>query len=426
VSILHEALQKRKHKEAAKAPLGPLPDSRMTQRRRWILISASGAAATAILAGFFFYGVWKEFRAPRLTMDLTTPLPQVTPLKEPKEVPAGNQEAPAGNTSRIEEKREVLEKDGPKNSETGLSASGTTISPQKTPSPIESKLPVREKLESTRSTKPQTDSTNSKIPKETTDQSPTGAMVESSHGPGAGSEQGPAHPDSLTTSSAVEIPEKTVRETPDLDKTPATEAFLEVAHRYLKENRPDMALAIYDQIARSDTENLDAALGQAVASGMSGDWALCKKRLEALSLKHPENPNVWLNLGMAFLRLSQTDEALGALERAEGCGANRFWVLFYRAGALRIKGDLEGALSAYQLAHEMQPDHLELTWNLALALDKAGRYREAASQYQALLSKSELSQTDRMALRQRLEQLESITFFQSGEKKGLPEESMKR
>ena len=71
----------------------------------------------------------------------------------------------------------------------------------------------------------------------------------------------------------------------------------------------------------------------------------------------------------------------------------------------------------------MQPDHLELTWNLALALDKAGRYREAASQYQALLSKSELSQTDRMALRQRLEQLESITFFQSGEKKGLPEES---
>ncbi len=426
MSILHEALQKRKQKEAAKAPLSPLPDSRRAQRRRWIFISAAGAAATSILALFFFYGVWKESRAPKLTVDLSTPLPQVTPLQEPKEAPAGNREALSGNDHPIEEKREASAKDGSQNSENGPPASGTAFSPQKTPPPIESKPPVREKPEPTHSTKPRTDSTTSKIPKETTGRSPTGAMAQSSRGPGAGSEQGPALPDSSATPSAGEIPEKRVSKAPNLDKTPAVEAFLEVANRYLKENRPDMALSIYDQIARSDTENIDAALGQAIASGMSGNWALCKNRLEALSRKYPENPNVWLNLGMAFLRLSQTDDALGALERAERNGADRFWVLFYRAGALRIKGDLEGALSAYQLAHEMQPDHLELKWNMALALDRAGRYREAASQYQALLSKSELSQTDRMALRQRLEQLESSTFFQSGEKKGLPEESKER
>ncbi len=438
MSILHEALQKRKQKGMVKVPLSSKGDSSKTQRRYWIYIMTGAASITVVLAWFFLYSLWKEMNTPRLAADLSVPPSQIAPQQQEEEYPKKIEGPTSRKDSDVPESAERSSSDNLKRQEGRLSDPTTDVIVPAT-HPLKIQPSISTGLTSGKTKKTEINAAIQTLPGKPTKEVVSEVSAGPSKGPGtesrpvlaspgapltAGSEPVPTPQKTPSTASDAETVEKAVEQ--NEKKIQSTEAFLEAARRYLKEKKPDMARAIYEQIIKKDPENLEADLGLALALGMNGEWALCKKRLVELGREHPENPRVWLNLGLASLRLHQTEEALSALAKADGTGAEAFWVLFYRGSALKVKGDLEGALSAYQLAHEMQPHHFELKWNRALALDEAGRYQEAASQYQALLKGDQLSKKDRMALRQRLELLEGILPFVPGEQKGATKEPGKQ
>lgn len=76
---------------------------------------------------------------------------------------------------------------------------------------------------------------------------------------------------------------------------------------------------------------------------------------------------------------------------AEGLSAERkaairrFWEVYRRAVDLRLKGDADGAVAAYEEALELDPDHEDALYNLGNAAFDSGQYSVAEDAWRRLL-----------------------------------------
>jgi tetratricopeptide (TPR) repeat protein len=93
---------------------------------------------------------------------------------------------------------------------------------------------------------------------------------------------------------------------------------------------------------------------------------------------HPDRADALQNLAILELRSGRTAEARSCLEAAIKAAPSAD--LYYNLGNLHLKSpNLDAAISAYRQALAYEPRHTEARFNLALALDRAGRRAEAVA-----------------------------------------------
>jgi tetratricopeptide (TPR) repeat protein len=98
-----------------------------------------------------------------------------------------------------------------------------------------------------------------------------------------------------------------------------------------------------------------------------------------------KNPNSWLghnNLGLAFLRKEQRDEAFMHFQKSLEINPNYVEARSNLGLTLFQKGQLDEAVAQYQKALEIDPNSLVTHANLGNALFKKRQLREAIAQYQ--------------------------------------------
>jgi tetratricopeptide (TPR) repeat protein len=104
----------------------------------------------------------------------------------------------------------------------------------------------------------------------------------------------------------------------------------------------------------------------------------------ALLERCPHVGFLWKLYGAALLR--QGGDALPILQRAIQLLPDDADTHSDLGTALRLRGDLAGAVAHYQRALELRPDHLAAMAELANALQLCGRYPEAAATYRRVLN----------------------------------------
>ena len=76
--------------------------------------------------------------------------------------------------------------------------------------------------------------------------------------------------------------------------------------------------------------------------------------------------------------LGSREEAGGTARDARMERIRSFWELYNQAAAARMRGDFESAALGYQKALELDPEHQDSLFYLAVSLEESGRYDEAA------------------------------------------------
>lgn len=93
---------------------------------------------------------------------------------------------------------------------------------------------------------------------------------------------------------------------------------------------------------------------------------------------HPDRADALQNLAVLELRAGRLDEARSRLEAAIKAAPSAD--LYYNLGNVLLKGpSADPAIAAYRRALEYQPHHEEARFNLALALERAGKRAEAVA-----------------------------------------------
>src|SRR5262249_23878756 len=84
----------------------------------------------------------------------------------------------------------------------------------------------------------------------------------------------------------------------------------------------------------------------------------------------PLNPDLQMNMGLTFAQNEEWDKAEKAFQSAynlsKGDSERQFMALFNLGVAKGQKGDIDGALQAYQAALDIEPESLEVKTNIEL------------------------------------------------------------
>jgi len=129
-----------------------------------------------------------------------------------------------------------------------------------------------------------------------------------------------------------------------------------------------------------------AAVGTASDLLFRGENQLAVQMFEKLTLEKPDDLRVLTKLGIGYLRLGRTAEALVVLREAERLYPDHHKVHLQLASALQLSGDSQGALEQIDRAIELKPELALSHARRGTILKQAGRLREAAESFrQALL-----------------------------------------
>lgn len=193
-----------------------------------------------------------------------------------------------------------------------------------------------------------------------------------------------------------------------------------VSHTYLWKNRPDQALPLLEEIVRrrpwedrflqqlascyfqggylAQTERLLCAISDGQEPDTAGGkllWARVKLArgdlggaLQALleaEKAAPQNASIYLQLGDAYLRLAQLQNAIGAFQKAIALDEDNARAFFGLSTAYRRLGDnqqtLDCALRAVSLLHRLPVAH----FNLGVALARSGDNERARLAFETAL-----------------------------------------
>ena len=91
----------------------------------------------------------------------------------------------------------------------------------------------------------------------------------------------------------------------------------------------------------------------------------------------PENVVLLNEMGVTLIRLSRTDDAIGAFTRAVASEPTYFRAYYNRAVAYQRDGDLTHAAADYEQAIRLHPNHFESQYNLGLLKMRQGDYAAA-------------------------------------------------
>ena len=201
----------------------------------------------------------------------------------------------------------------------------------------------------------------------------------------------------------------------------ALQVYLEGQHLYLRQSKPEEALALFEQALRIDP---DFALASVAAAKIhqsqgrsaraeeyslhaferveslplrtrfdvelafySGRWATLGRAIESydLGLKvYPDQPGWRNNLARRLAFFERYDEALEEFQRAIDSGVG-FWGNFYGAANVHAAlGDFETGHRLLEEALAAEPEHWLLRYAMAWHLTEWGRYDEASTLFKAL------------------------------------------
>ncbi len=171
------------------------------------------------------------------------------------------------------------------------------------------------------------------------------------------------------------------------------------AHAALAAEDMARAVALYEAILGREPHNTRALFGLAVAQQRLGRDRAARATYEALLAREPNNMRALGNL-LDLIGRTDPEEALRRLTRLQQRYPAAPAIQARRARLLAATGALDLALAAQARAVRLAPRRLSYRLNYAILLDRAGRLREAARAYGAVLHLARTEGADSMAMDQ--------------------------
>jgi len=128
--------------------------------------------------------------------------------------------------------------------------------------------------------------------------------------------------------------------------TPANRAALATA--YLKNNQPDKALPLVDQMLASNLNDFDIRMLRGRIVRDQRKFAEAAQDFQLAAKLKPDSPQAWSELAVSLVLAENFEPALAALDKVAALGAEKPGHVYWRALVLDKINDRKGALSNYQ------------------------------------------------------------------------------
>lgn len=148
---------------------------------------------------------------------------------------------------------------------------------------------------------------------------------------------------------------------PDFSDNESFGAALNASARLLSANRPGEAIPILERLSEQHPNNPDVIMNLGGAYILQRRWNKAVSLLEVGVKAHPANASMWSNLAAAYLgRLEtagpqQQQRAIAAYERAVQIDPKTPNVHYHLGLIYKERGDLIHALAHFERAHEVNP-----------------------------------------------------------------------
>ncbi len=181
----------------------------------------------------------------------------------------------------------------------------------------------------------------------------------------------------------------------------AESVYAKLAITYVWLGQLEKAEAALEGFEETDELNTLLAFGRLASSRQR--WSEARGWFERAQETDPNNPTVKLNLGMVALTDGRVADAEKYLAEAVA-GLPGSFEGWNALGVARVRqGDVEGAVAAWERAHQLDPGVVDLLFNLGLAHAQAGRLSVAADYLETYASSAEGPQRERaLAMAQNL------------------------
>jgi arylsulfatase A-like enzyme/Flp pilus assembly protein TadD len=161
-------------------------------------------------------------------------------------------------------------------------------------------------------------------------------------------------------------------------------AKLAMTHLWIGEL--DMAEEVLRGAEETEDLNMLLAFGRLAEARQSRSEA--RAWFERAQAVDPTNPNVKLHMGIAVLTEGNLGKARQLLEEAVAGIPDSFAGWNALGMVVAQQGDPSGAISAWQRAQEINPEFVDLYFNLGLAYAQAGRLSQALESLESYLSRA--------------------------------------
>jgi tetratricopeptide (TPR) repeat protein len=147
---------------------------------------------------------------------------------------------------------------------------------------------------------------------------------------------------------------------------------------------------MYQQVLKVRPDHQEALFNLASAYIQLAAYSEAFPLLKKLRSYDKDNLDVLINLAIVQIGMGNPAEALHLLDLAAKHYAHpKFEIYFHRAAALSRLGHLEEAMLSYKTAEELNPNHPNLNFNLAVLCDKLHKYHDAVNYYESFLRHSD-------------------------------------
>lgn len=167
---------------------------------------------------------------------------------------------------------------------------------------------------------------------------------------------------------------------------PGLDTNFELNRAFAALNAGDTSLAAstYKNILSAEPKNEDALFGLATTYHRLGDLDRARPYYAQLLTVNP-NHREGLNNFLALVSHESPQEALAELERLEQRNPNFSPIPAQQAALLNRQGFADQAREKMLRAIELSPENLTYKYNLAVILDKQGKYTDASALYRLLI-----------------------------------------
>jgi Tfp pilus assembly protein PilF len=163
------------------------------------------------------------------------------------------------------------------------------------------------------------------------------------------------------------------------------EAHVALGVCLLKRGRPDEAEEAFHEARRVQLEQVQRPFEEGLSLLRAGDHERAAERMNAAFRSEPRLTDELLRKALELLRAEEHGRALAELDRAIELSPKYPDLHNFRGIALCALERLDEAFRAFALSSELSPDYLVPRLNLAFARVRAGQYREAEAELEAIL-----------------------------------------
>ena len=153
----------------------------------------------------------------------------------------------------------------------------------------------------------------------------------------------------------------------------------------LEVNRPEDALELFSELAKSDRNNVPLLVGKVRATIAMGSMTQARKLIESFQAKHPEEADFQYLMGMLHEGEGEYAEAQECYDRALGLDSNHSGAQFRVAFRKELMGDPEAAVAGYEAILDQEAWHVGTLLNLGALYEDTGRYDDAIECYERIL-----------------------------------------